>query len=93
MDVQFKWTYVEKESFEKFKVSIGTSLALQNPYLSREFLLYSFASNHSLAKMLTQKYEQCNESPISFMRTSLLGVEMNYPAMDKKGFYVHKYIK
>jgi hypothetical protein len=72
--VQFKWTYVEKEAFDKVKAFHSSS-----PYIaksidfSKDFLLYTFSSDHSLATMLTQKDEKGNEHPISFMSTSLQG--------------------
>jgi hypothetical protein len=50
-------------------------------------------SDHSLAKVLTQKDEQGNEYPIAFMSTRLKGVELNYPLVEKKDFVVHKAIK
>jgi hypothetical protein len=54
-DTYFKWMYIEKEYFEKFKVSITTSSALQIPYFSKKFVLYTFASNTSLVVVLTHK--------------------------------------
>jgi hypothetical protein len=56
-------------------------------------LLYTFASDHSLATVLTQKDQQGNECPIAFMSTGLQGVELNYPPVDKQDFVVHKAIK
>jgi hypothetical protein len=43
--------------------------------------------------MLTQKDEQGDEYPVTFMSTGLQGVELNYPSVDKKYFVVHKAIK
>jgi hypothetical protein len=54
-DIQFKWTYVEKEAFEKIKDTIAATPTLQSPNFTKKFLLYTFASNHSLAIVLTQK--------------------------------------
>jgi hypothetical protein len=42
-DVQFKWTYVEKKSFENIKASIAVAPSLQSPYFTKDFLLYTFS--------------------------------------------------
>jgi hypothetical protein len=55
--------------------------------------LYTFTSDHSLAEFFTQKNEQGNECPISFMRNGLQGAELNYPLVDKQAFSFHKEIK
>jgi hypothetical protein len=91
--MQFKWTPLEKESFENIKTIIANVPCLRSPDLSKDFLLYTFSSDHSLAVVLTQKDEQGYEYPITFMNTRLQGVEMNYPLVDKKAFVVHKEIK
>jgi hypothetical protein len=36
-----------------------------------------------LAAIVTQKDDENNEAPVSFMRTNLQGAEINYPAIDK----------
>jgi hypothetical protein len=92
-DVQFKWTYIEKEAFKNIKATIASAPALQIPYFTKDFLLYTFSSDHSLAAMLTYKDQQGNEYPITFMSTGLQGVEMNYPLVEKKYFVVYKSIK
>lgn len=52
-DVQFKWTSVEKEAFDKLKDALVVTTALQSPDLSKDFLLYVFTLDHSLATVLT----------------------------------------
>jgi hypothetical protein len=85
--VQFKWTSIEKEAFENIKATIAVAPSLQSPYFTKDFLLYTFASDHSLATVLTQKDEQGNEFPIAFMSTGLQGVELNYPPWINKIFF------
>ena len=55
--------------------------------------MYTFASDDSLAAVLTQKEDGGDEYPISFMRTGLQGAKLNYPAIDKKAYVVFKAIK
>jgi hypothetical protein len=59
---------------------------LRSPDFSKYFFLYTFASDQSLATVLTQKDDDNNEAPISFMSTNLQGAELNYPAIDKQAY-------
>ena len=71
--VQFKWTDVEKVSFNEIKEAIAHAPSLRSLDFEKNFILYTFASNNSLATMLTQKGELGDEYPISFMSTELQG--------------------
>jgi hypothetical protein len=46
-----------------------------------------------LATILTQKDDENNEAPISFMSTNLQGSELNYPAIDKQAYTIYKAVK
>ena len=91
--VQFKWTDVEKNAFSKIKTAVMHSPSLKSPDFEKDFILYTFASDDSLAAVLTQKEDGGDEYPISFMSTGLQGVELNYPAMDKQAYAVFKEVK
>ena len=69
--VQVKWTDVEKNAFSKIKTSIAHVPSLKSPYFEKDFILYTFASDDSLAAVLTQKEDGGDEFPISFMSTGL----------------------
>jgi hypothetical protein len=84
---------LEKEVFKNIKAIIATAPSLHSPYFSKDFLLYTFASDHSLAVVIVQKDEQRDEYPVAFMSTGLQGVELNYPSIEKQYFVVHKSIK
>ena len=60
---------------------------------SKYFFLYTFASDQSLVAVLTQKDDDNNEAPVSFMSTNLQGAELNYPAIDKQAYEVYKAVK
>jgi hypothetical protein len=92
-DVHLKWTIVEKEAIENIKAAIAPAPSLRSLDFIKDLLVYTFASDHSIVAMLTQKDGQGNESPITFMSTGLQGIELNYPPMDKQVFSVHKVIK
>jgi len=82
-DAKFKWDDERKDAFNNIKAAISQALVLWSPDFNRDFFLYTFASDQSLAAVLTQKDEDNNKAPVSFMSTNIQGVELNYPAIDK----------
>jgi hypothetical protein len=66
---------------------------LRSPDFNRDFFLYTFASDQSLAAVLTQKDDDNNEALVSFMSTNLQGDELNYPTVDKQAYAVYKAVK
>ena len=91
--VQFKWTDVEKNTFSKIKIAVVHAPSLRSPYFEKDFILYTFAFDDSLAAVLTQKEDGGDEFPLSFMSTGLQGAELNYPAVDKQAYSVFKAVK
>ena len=61
--------------------------------VSLHLFLYTFSSDQSLVAVLTQKDDDNNEAPVSFMSTNLQGVELNYPTVDKHAYAVYKAVK
>ena len=51
--VQLKWTDVEKVAFKDIKTTIAHEPSLRIPNFEKDFILYTFASDNSLAAMLT----------------------------------------
>ena len=92
-DTNFKWTNERKEAFDKIKESIAEDPTLRSPNFDKEFILYTFAFDHSIVTMVTQNNEVGEEFPVSFMSTRLQGVELKYPTIDKQYFLVFKYAK
>ena len=91
--VQFKWTDVEKNMFSKIKTAVAHAPSLKSLDFEKDFILYTFASDDSLAVVLIQKENGGEEFPISFMSTGLQGAELNYPAVDKQAYAVFKAVK
>ena len=85
-DANFKWSKERKEAFDKIKEAIAEAPTLRSPNFDNEFILYTFASDHSIATVLTQKNEDGEEFPVSFMSTGLQGAELKHPAIDKQAF-------
>ena len=90
--VQFKWIDLEKNAFSKIKTFVAHVPSLKSPNFKKDFMLYTFASDDSLAAVLTQKEDGGDKYPISFMSTVLQGVELNYPMADKKAYIVFKVV-
>ena len=52
---QFKWIEIEKNAFSKIKTAVAHAPSLKSPDFDKYFILYTFASDDSLAAVLTQK--------------------------------------
>lgn len=70
-DVVYKWSDESKEVFRWIKEAIVEALVLVNPNFDKGFFLYTFASNLSYVTILTQKNNDGNEVPISYMSSNL----------------------
>ena len=92
-DAIFNLGQNEKESFHKILEAISEAPSLLSPHFSKDFILYTFASNISYAPVLTQLNQQNNEVPISFMSSNFKGAELNYHEVDKQAFSVFKAVK
>ena len=54
-NAQFKWTEIEKNAFSKIKTTVAHAPSLKIPDLDKDFILYTFASDDSLAVVLMQR--------------------------------------
>ena len=70
-NAQFKWTEIERSAFSKIKTVVAHAPSLKSLDFDKYFILYTFASDDSLAAMLTQKGYGVDEFPISFMSSGL----------------------
>jgi hypothetical protein len=63
-DAKFKWDDERKDAFNNIKAAISRAPVLRSPDFNRDFFLYTFASDQSLAAVLTQKDDGNNEAPM-----------------------------
>ena len=84
---------MEKNAFSKIKTSFSHAPSLKSPNFEKDFILYTFSSNDSLATVLTQKEDGGDEYPISFLSTGLQRVQLNYPIVDKQAYAFFKAVK
>ena len=56
------------------------------PDFNKDFHIYSFTSEHTIAGVLLQKNEQGYEQPIAFFSKTLGDAPLRYNIMEKKAF-------
>ena len=56
-DSNFKWSAEAKKSFVDINKPLTGATVLVSPNFAREFLIFSFASKHTIAVVLLQKNE------------------------------------
>lgn len=57
-DNEIKWTQEAKQAFNEIKKALTKAPVLISPNFEKEFQIYSFASDHTIAGVLLQKNEQ-----------------------------------
>jgi hypothetical protein len=78
-----------KVSFQRVKKSIGEAPVLVSPDYSKEFLIFSFAFEHTIAAVLLQKNNDGFEQPIAFFSKILKDArELKYDILEEKQAYV-----
>ena len=65
---------------------MGESLILISLDYKRDFLIFPFSLEHTIATVLLQKNDDGFEQPISFCNKSLRDCELKYNIMEKKSY-------
>jgi hypothetical protein len=92
-DAKIKWNTKAKNSFEQVKHALTQAPVLISPDYSKDFYLFSFASENTIAAVLLQKNNEGYEKPIVFFRNSLRDAALDYNIMEKQAFSLVKAIK
>ena len=66
---------------------------LVSPNFSKEFMIFSFASKHTIAGVLLRKNKQNLEQPIAFYSKALRDSTLKYDIMEKKAYASIKTLK
>jgi len=66
---------------------------LTSRQFDRDFIIFSFASEHTIAAVLLQKDDQGNEKPIAFFSRALRDAPLKFQIMEKKSYALVKAIK
>ena len=62
----------------------------QSPYFSKYFLIFSYASDHTIVGVLLQRNNQNAEQPIAFFSKVLRDGELKYDIMKKQAYALVK---
>jgi hypothetical protein len=92
-DNEVKWTSEAKVSFQRVKKSIGEAPVLVSPDYLKEFLIFSFAYEHTIATVLLQKNNDVFEQPISFFSKIPRDEELKYDILEKQAYAMVKALK
>ena len=82
-EVGVKWTLEAKKSFELEKHALTQAPVLISPDFTKDFLIFSFASEHTVAAVLLQKNPEGQEQPIAFFSKALRDAPLKYNIMEK----------
>lgn len=82
-DSKVTWTVETKQTFEEIKMALTKIPILSSSKFDRDFIFFSFASEHTIATILLQKDNQGCEKPISFFSKALTHVLLNYKIIEK----------
>jgi hypothetical protein len=92
-DNEVKWTTEAKAYFECIKKAIGEALVLASLDYMKEFLIFSFAFEHTIAFVLLHKNDEGFEQPISFFSKILRDAELKYDILEKQAYTMVKSLK
>ena len=92
-DSKIKWTIEAKKAFEDIKRALINTPVLTSPRFDRDFIIFSFASEHTVVVVLLQKYDQGCEKPIAFFSKALRDAPLKYQIMEMKAYALVKAIK
>jgi hypothetical protein len=90
---EVKWTTEAKASFTHIKKVISEVPVLASPDYLKDFLVFSFAFEHTVATVLLQKNEEGFEQPIAFFSKSLRDAELRYDIIEKQVYAMVKVLK
>jgi hypothetical protein len=82
-----------KKSFEYIKVALTKDAMIASSDFTKDFLLFSFASEHTIVGVLFQKDEQDFEKPIAYFSRKLRDAPLNYDIMEKQVYALVKALK
>jgi len=92
-DSKFKWTTEVKQTFEDIQIALTKTPVLTSPKFDRDFMIFSFASEHTIAAVLLQNDDQGCEKPIAFFSKALRDAPLKYQIMEKQAYALVKAIK
>eukprot|EP00253_Pinus_taeda_P028572 PITA_28572 len=92
-DAKVRWSLETKKAFESIKAALTQTPVLTSPQFDKDFIIFSFALEHTIAVVLLQKDDQANEKPIAFFSRALRDAPLKYQIMEKQAYALVKAIK
>ena len=92
-DSEIKWGYEARQSFIDIKQKLTEAPILVSPDFTIDFLLFSFASEHTIVGVLLQKNNHNLEQPIAFYNKALRDATLKYNIMETKAYELIKSMK
>eukprot|EP00253_Pinus_taeda_P025957 PITA_25957 len=89
---QVKWTEEAVKSFNLVKLALSSAPVLVSPDYTQDFILFSFASEHTMAAMLLQKRDD-NERHIAFFSRAIRDAALKYNIIEKQALALVKALK
>ena len=87
---EIKWNSEAHNSFNQINKALTEAHVFISLEYSKEFLIFSFASEDTIVGVLLQKNNEGHEHPIAFMSRSLQGSELKYRNMEKQVYALVK---
>jgi len=91
-DSQVKWTEEDVKSFNLVKLALSSAPVLVSPDYTQDFILFSFASEHTMAAILLQKRDD-HERPIAFFSRAIRDEALKYNIIEKQALALVKALK
>jgi hypothetical protein len=85
-DVKFEWNEESRRAFESITTAICEAPVLINPDYNKDFQIFSFSFEDTIAGVLLQKNDQGHEQPIAYMSRALQNSELKYPMFEKQAY-------
>ena len=92
-DAKVRWSLETKQAFEGIISALTQAPVLTSPQFDKDFIIFSFASNHTIVVVLLQKDDQGAKKPIAFFSRALRDALLKYPIMEKQAYALVKAIK
>lgn len=91
-DSQVKWTKEAIKSFNLLKLALSSTPFLISLDYTQDFILFSFASEHTMAAVLMHKKDE-HERPIAFFSRTVRDAALKYNIIEKQALALVKALK
>lgn len=91
-DSQVPWTEEAVKSFNLVKLALSLAPVLISPDYTQDFILFSFASKHTMAAVLMQKKDE-HERHIAFFSRTIRDATLKYNIIEKQALALVKALK